>query len=158
MAGQPKTEGKTLVELLDMLEPIPEPEPISMFPATAGWIWLGLALAGLLIWSGMRVRRHWRANAYRRAALTELAAAGDDPAIIAVILRRAALAAYPRADVAHLTGSDWLAFLDEQCPGVAFASATGESLTRAPFRSEPPNPDATRIAANWLRHHRRAAR
>ena len=108
MADTPETDGKNLVELLDMLEPIPEPAPISMVPATAGWIWLGLAVAAALAYAGYRAHRHWKANAYRRAALAELAHAGDKPEAIAAILRRAVLVAYPRSEVAALTGPDWI--------------------------------------------------
>ncbi len=158
MAGLPDTEGRNLVELLDMLKPIPEPEPISMWPATEGWIWLGLTILALLIWAGWRARRHWRANAYRRAALAELDAAGDDPAAIAAILRRAALVAYPRRAVAGRLGADWLEFLDRTCPGAGFAGPDGERLVTAPWKAAPPSPDLARRARHWLKRHKAEGR
>ncbi len=153
MADLPDTEGKNLVEMLDMLKPIPEPHPISMVPATPGWIWLGLALLALVLWLAFRARQRWQANAYRRAALAQLDAAGDDPLAIATILRRTALAAFPRGEVASLTGPDWLDFLDRTGKG-GFVSEAGEVLIRAPYRSEPANPEAARLARSWIRTHK----
>lgn len=155
MADGPETEGKNLVELLDMLRPIPEPEPISMFPATQGWIWLGLGVTAALAWIGWRLWRRWAANAYRRVALAELDAVGDDPAAIAGILRRAALVAFPRRKVVNLLGQDWLDFLNGTCPGAGFTGPAGEALLRAPWRDEVSCPDLTRHARHWLKAHRR---
>lgn len=155
MAGLPETDGKNLVELLDMLKPIPEPDPVSMVPATQGWIWLGLALLAVVLLAGRWGWRRWRANAYRRAALAELEAAGGAPAEVAAILRRAALAAYPRRKVAPLTGTAWLAFLDETCEGVGFASGAGAALVEAPYRGGgTPSPELEEQARLWLKKHR----
>ncbi len=93
-----------LVELLQRLEPIPVPAPVSLWPQTAGWVWLGLILL-LLAALGLRRWLRWRrANAYRGAALVAVATAGRDPVALAAILRRTALAAFPRAPVAGLHG------------------------------------------------------
>ena len=54
--------------------------------------------------------RHWQRNAYRREALRALETA--DGRDISAILKRAALAAFPREQVASLNGAAWLAFLD----------------------------------------------
>ena len=157
----PDTEGKNLIELLDMLKPVPEPDPISMFPATQGWVWLGLALCLAALLVGRWSWRRWRANAYRRAALAELKTAGDDPATVAAILRRAALVAYPRGQVASLTGAAWLAFLEKTCDGAAFVGEVGEvgaALVQAPYRGGgAANPELTRQAQHWLKGHRAEA-
>ncbi|MFD0981319.1 DUF4381 domain-containing protein [Tropicimonas aquimaris] len=155
MADLPDTDGKNLVEMLDMLKPVPEPAPISMWPATGGWIWLGLVLLALALLGGWRWREHRRANAYRRAALAEIGQAGDDPARLAEILRRAALSAYPRAQVASETGADWLAFLAASCPGCDFTGEAGKALVQAPWRPLPPDPAVTRLVETWVRRHRR---
>ncbi|PRY26803.1 uncharacterized protein DUF4381 [Aliiruegeria haliotis] len=156
-ATLPDTEGLDLVALLDLLKPIPEPEPISMWPATDAWIWLGLAVLGLLGWGAHILWRRWQANAYRRAALAELEAAGEDPAAIAAVLRRTALAAFPRAEVASLVGPDWLAFLDATSSG-GFSTELGTLLTRAPYSPQPGSPDLARLARGWVRGHRREDR
>lgn len=149
-------EGLGLVELLDLLEPAPEPAPISMMPQTAGWLVLA-ALAGAAILAAILVliRRH-RRNAYRKAALRALAGAGDDPARIAEILRRAALAAYPRREVASLSGEDWLAFLDHSYNGTGFTTGAGRALAPAPWRGGRPDPSITALARIWVQRHRGA--
>ena len=149
-------EGLNLVELLDLLEPVPEPALVSMVPQTAGWIWLGLALL-LLLGAGLRaIVGHRRANAYRRAALAELDAAGDDPARIAEIVRRTALMAFPRREVASVHGEEWLAFLDRTGRGSGFVSAPGRAMLAAPYRPVPPDPALASLARDWVRHHRPA--
>ena len=146
--------GKSLVELFDMLEPVPEPPSISLVPETEGWIWLGLALLAVAIWVFWKWQKMHRANEYRRAALAELHAAGDDPAAIAGILRRTALAAFPRGDVAALSGDDWLAFLDQHAPQKGFLSDTGRAMVRAPYLAEiTPVKGLKALASDWVRSH-----
>ncbi|MEP2715127.1 DUF4381 domain-containing protein [Pseudophaeobacter sp.] len=151
-------DGLNLVELLDLLKPMPEPAPISMVPQTAGWAVLAGVLTLVLIWAGLRVWRGYRANAYRRAALAELdmlTQSGQDPAKIAVLLKRTALAAYPRAQVAQLHGASWLEFLDAQLPGAGFSQGAGQILATAPWRATPPDPALTALARDWIRHHKK---
>jgi len=145
----------TLVDLLDLLEPVPEPPQVSLWPQTAGWIWLGLAVACVAAWLGRRWLATRRANAYRRAALKAIAAAGDDPVALAEIVRRAALAGYPRAEVAGLYGEDWLAFLDEAYGGTGFREGPGRLLAVAPYTSARRAPDLASLVAEWVRHHYR---
>lgn len=145
-----------LVELLDLLEPIPEPPPVSLWPQTAGWAWLAIALLVLL---GLALRlwlAHRRANAYRRAALAEIAASGQDPLALAEILRRTALVAYPRAEVASLCGHDWLAFLDGAYGGTGFSAGPGRALASLPYRPIDAVPDLAPLVAEWVRGHRRS--
>jgi hypothetical protein len=144
----------TLIDLLNELVEPPEPAPVAMTPQTWGWAVLAALLALAVAWLGWRAWRHWRANAYRRAALAELAAAGDDPATIAEILRRTALAAWPRERVASLTGHDWLAFLDAT-GGSGFTDGLGAALAVAPYRDGRATVAGLgEIAASWVRRHR----
>lgn len=145
----------TLVDLLDLLEPVPEPPQVSLWPQTVGWIWLGLAVACVAAWLGRRWLMNRRANAYRRAAFKAIAAAGDDPVALAEIVRRAALAGYPRAEVAGLHGEDWLAFLDEAYGGTGFREGPGRLLAMAPYTSARRAPDLASLVALWVRHHHR---
>jgi len=148
-------EGKNLVDLLEMLEPVPEPRAMSLWPATEAWIWLGLVVLALIAWGLLQWRRHHRANAYRRAALAELAQAGDDPTSIASILRRTALSAYPRVDVAGLTGDAWLAFLDAQSGTQAFVGPQGHGMLAAPYTdSRAPIRGLGDMARDWVRRHK----
>ena len=149
--------GLNLVELLDLLEPVPEPERVAMVPQTSGWVVLGLAggLGG--VWGAVTLVRHYRSNAYRRAAVAELNALsrnGENPAHIAVLLRRTALAAYPRDQVASLHGDSWLRFLDAHFPGDGFCTGPGQVLATAPWRPVAADPAITALARDWILRHR----
>ena len=154
-------EGLNLVELLDLLDPPPEPVRVAMTPQTSGWIVLGLVAVSLLAWGAVTLLRRYRSNAYRRAAVAELNALahdGEDPAQIAVLLRRTALAAYPRGQVASLHGDDWLQFLDGHFPGDGFCKGPGRVLAAAPWRPVAADPALTALARDWmLTHHPQGA-
>ena len=150
--------GLTLVELLDLLEPVPEPAPVSLWPQTAGWIWLGVIIAAVavfLVWRWMAIHR---ANAYRRAALKEITGLGDDPAALAAVLRRTALAAYPRGSVAGLHGEAWLGFLDHAYDGTGFRDGPGRAVAIAPYGPAQAAPGLAALVARWVRTHRRQDR
>lgn len=151
----PQTEGLGLIELLDLLQPTPEPPAIAMTPQTPGWIVVGAVLVLAVFWGLRRLLAHRRAGAYRRAALRELDRAGDDAARIAEVLRRTALAGFPRSQVAGVYGADWIAFLDRTGPG-GFAGAPGQALVTAPYRENRTDPDLARLARDWIRHHDKA--
>ena len=144
----------TLVDLLNLLEPMPQPEPVSLWPQTAGWIWLTLVVAVLVLWLVRRWVKARRANAYRRTAIEQLEHAGDDPGAVAQIIRRTALAAFPRAEVAGLYGEHWLAFLDAACDGTAFRSGPGRALASAPYSATEPVAGLKNVAIAWVRDHR----
>ncbi len=143
-----------LVDLIDSLVEPPLPEPIPLTPETAGWWVLGALLLTVLAYGAWRFWLDWRANAYRRAALKALDAAGDEPAAVAAVLRRAALAAYPRVDVASRTGEAWVGFLQEKG---TFPDAAGPALIHAPYAAAP-RADASRVLRNaakrWIQTHR----
>ena len=103
---------------LSALRDIHLPEPVPLWPLAIGW-WI--ALAGLLLlaagaWAWVRHRR----RSLKSAALRELDAVCEhfersgDPEGLALelseLLRRIALARFPRRDVASLHGSEWTEF------------------------------------------------
>jgi len=102
------------------------PEELSLTPQTPAWYVLGAALAAALVLGALRVVRRYRRDAYRRAALAELArlreaAAGAERtaalARLPELLKRCALAAFPRERVAALSGARWHVFLERTAPG-----------------------------------------
>ncbi len=106
----------TLATLADLSVP----PPPSWIPQTIGWPIAAGVLLLALAWAGWRAWRRYRANRYRREALAELAALpqAPDPAqraaalrAMAALLKRTALAAWPRAQVASLAGAGWAEFL-----------------------------------------------
>lgn len=147
-----KEAPTSLIELIDRLAEPPAPDPVSLAPQTAGWWVLGAVMLSGLAYGFWRFWLHWRVNAYRRAALVELDRAGDDPALVATILRRAALSAYPRREVAGLAGGDWIDFLRASGD---FPEAAGQALIRAPY-TQAGDVDGLRKAAKlWIRSHGR---
>ncbi|WP_018902473.1 DUF4381 domain-containing protein [Rhizobium sp. 2MFCol3.1] len=97
------------------------PQPVSWMPQTWGWLALALILlAAILLW-GLLLYRRWRRNAYRREALRLLdEIAGDFQsrgtragagARLGELLKRTALAAWPRKTIAAVSGDEWVGFL-----------------------------------------------
>jgi hypothetical protein len=123
---------------LENLHEILLPDPVSWMPQTIGWyavFGIIFFLAGWWIYS--RLRR-FRTNRYRRLALAELAFIERElqqperramalPEI-PVLLKRTALSAFPRSEVAGLSGESWLSFLDKTMGGKNFTEGEGRLL------------------------------
>lgn len=154
-ASQP-APATDLVGLMSQLTEPPMPEPVSMWPATAAWAWLAVAGVLLLAWFGWRWVQHYRANAYRRAALAELRVSGLDVAGVSSVLRRAALVVWSRSEVASLTGPAWLDFLDRTGGGGKFSKGPGQPLAHAPIhpRGEASH-ELVALAERWVTQHTR---
>ncbi|WP_298981836.1 DUF4381 domain-containing protein [uncultured Roseibium sp.] len=146
-------KGLTLPELFELLEPVPVPQPVSMAPQTAGWILLGLLLLAIVLASIWMAIRHRRKNAYRKQALRELETFSNDAARIAEIVRRTALTAYPRTEVASLHGADWLAFLDRSYNGSGFSAGPGRQIADAPYKQQNTSSDLYDVARTWISTH-----
>ena len=146
---------------------VPLPPHVSLWPQT--WparITVALLLAGTIV-AGWRFARYWHANRYRRAALAELrqvtqtlgadAAPNQLATQLSVLVRRTALAAFPREQVASLSGSAWLAFLDRTSGGTDFSRGAGRWLASAPYARNEPD-DSQRdalidLTRHWIRGH-----
>ena len=114
------------------------PDPVSWMPQTIGWyVVFGLILLVAGWWVYGRLRR-FQKNRYRRVALAELDVIeqelqrpeGCAKALeeIPVLLKWTALSAFPRSDVASLSGEKWLSFLDKTMGGKDFAEDEGRLL------------------------------
>jgi hypothetical protein len=152
------------------LRDIVVPEPVGLWPpAPFVWVLFGVAGCGLavLIWRGYAL---WKAGNYRRAALARLAqiegqlgTTGREVVALhelAVLLKRVALAAFPRRQVAPLYGDNWLRFLDNTCRGCNFTIGPGHLLTDAIYagpKGAPINADDVRklvsLTRTWIRGH-----
>ena len=139
------------------------PESIGWYPATSGWKFL-LVLALLVLGRGAwRYWRHWQRNRYRGAALAQLQRFRDEalaPNVrlsrIAALLKATALQAYPRRDIASLSGDRWLEWLDASAEGTIFSQSSHTLLLDALYRRDSP-PQAADIirlqqeSAAWIR-------
>jgi hypothetical protein len=123
---------------LSNLHDIIVPDPVALWPPAPGWYVLAwLLLIALSCWAWWRLQR-WRQNRYRRMALAELdhlEAAVQDPSRrvsalgeLPALVKRVALAAWPRERVASLSGSALLAFLDHTGRMQTFQLGAGKDL------------------------------
>ena len=132
------------------------PDPVSWWPPAPGWWGLVMfcLLLILMVWALMRARRRGR---LKKQSLIELQqfiekfqSDGDVQQLTAqlsVLLRRLALSLYPRRQVAALTGTEWLRFLDMSLTpdgnDKALSEGVGRVLIEAPYN---PNSQVDGIA------------
>ena len=143
-----------LVGLLDQLKPIALPDKVSLWPQTVGWLVVAVVVfifAGLMLVLWFIA---YRSDAYRRAALREINVIGNDPKKLAEVLRRCALAAYPRTAVASLHGEKWLRFLDNAYGGTEFSQGIGRNIANAVYvKSASAHDSLSELTAKWVRDH-----
>jgi hypothetical protein len=153
---------------LENLRDLAVPAPVSFWPPAPG-AWIVLAgLAALLALFLSDLRRRHRADAYRRAALAELDALAASPrpdarAVerISEVMKRAALVAFPREQVAPLSGARWADFLAGSGRGKLDAPALRRLLCEAYGAHGPEPADVGRLieqARIWVAAHRPAPR
>jgi hypothetical protein len=114
------------------------PPAVPWWPPAPGWFVVGGVALVLAVWTAWRAWRRWRAAAYRRAARAEwqrLRTWAADPGQREAALRqlpelvkRTALAVFPREEVAALSGMEWLRFLDRTGHTHDFTSGRGQLL------------------------------
>lgn len=100
------------------LRDIHTPDPISWWPPAPGWWMLAvlLLLGVAAIWAYIRYRHRRRALYALQDRIQVLASELDQADInqqLSILLRRACISFFPRAEVASLTGDDWLNFLNQ---------------------------------------------
>jgi len=116
-------------------------------PQTIGWyVVFGLILFVTGYWVYGRLQR-FQKNRYRRLALAELAViegelqqpekCAEALVEIPVLLKWTALAAFPRSEVAGLSGERWLAFLDKTMGGKDFTEGGGRLLSELAYAPAP---------------------
>ncbi|MBY3075213.1 DUF4381 domain-containing protein [Rhizobium laguerreae] len=121
---EPTTKPDPITEAaLRSLHDIAMPEPVSWMLQTWGWAVLLGAMVAMLALAGLRWLLRYRADAYRREALALLVVIEerlrrpetrrDGILELGEILKRTALAVWPRAEVASLSANAWTRFLEE---------------------------------------------
>jgi hypothetical protein len=153
--------------VLSTLHEIAAPADINWWPQTLGWQLLMLLVICYLLYRVYLRVDNYISNAYRRAAMIELMACADeaeDYEQISKILRRTALYAFDRKQVAPLIGSDWESWLDLQCKGCDFsgefkgmlsqlAYAPSSILSQSTMTSEKLSSFKSHIIF-WVKNHR----
>lgn len=162
-------DAASLTRLHDILTP----PPVPWWPPAKGWYVLAALLLILTVLGLLRWWRHRGAEFYRHQALAEIRALqtlsaqpqqrAEALAALSGLLKRTALAAYPRHRVAALSGPAWWRFLDESAGMKEFSDGIGELLEKIVHGAAPADAaDAERLAdgfaaaSRWVRQHRRA--
>ena len=157
--------------------PIPQladihlPDPVGLWPPAPGWWLLSAAALAVLLIALLKLRARYRRNAYRRAARSALLQAwqvyqsdsdgGRYLRTFNQLLKRTALAGYPRESVAGLSGAAWVDFLAATADGLPQSAKT--LLQAAPYRPATAAADAAELARihqlglDWIKRHRRSA-
>ncbi len=133
---------------LNDLHDIVLPDAPGLWPFAPG-LWAAIALVGLLLIAvGWQLWKRHQSNAYRRAGL-QLLQKASSTYDVSVVLKRVALAIYPREEIAPLHGAQWAAFLNQQVTRRLFAeNAFADS-------DVVPNSELKQLAAQWIRQHQR---
>ncbi len=148
---------------LQDLRDVHMPDPISWWPPAFGW-WMimGLLIIGgsLIIWA-WAYRQRTRPRRFALAQLKDVqqqyAAHADDHWAITQLshlVRRVALATFPRSQVAGLSGKSWLQFLDTTGHTNQFSDGPGQSLCSSPYQPHGPRAAAELIPLieRWILH------
>lgn len=125
------------------LKDIHLPDPISFWPPAWGWWVVSLSLLLILLVLLFMLYQQWKKQAPIRAALAELKQmeaahqqqnnTAETIDQIGKLLKRVSLTRHSRHDVAGLTGSDWLAFLDQTGQTNLFTQGDGKVLAQDRF-------------------------
>ena len=160
---------------LQNLNDIVLPAVVSWWPLAYGWYFLIGLLVIVISWLAYRSRQRWIAARYRRAALHELqlleagihSNTNRDSCLrqIPILLKRTALSAYPRNEVASLSGTRWYDFLNSTLRNPLFIDTTVARLDSISYSSgelssvdEQAASALLDISKQWLKHHASPAR
>jgi len=160
---------------LQNLNDIVLPAAVDWWPLAIGWyVLIGLVLISIA-WFGYQAIQHRFKNRYRREALRQLQLLEKDLQTDAkrnaslrqlpILLKRTALCAYPRTDVASLAGNDWHEFLNSKLKTPVFTASTARHLDNISYSCgdlAETDSEATAELLNaskyWLQHHQPACR
>ncbi len=131
------TESDNLTQSLP-LEAIHLPPAPGFWPVAWGWWCLFGAIIVIILAMIVATRRRKHRLKPKKAAIAMLTQQQEElsPAKAMKIVRQAVLSYYPREHVAHLSGSEWLAFLDSQVNTPLFSPSEQTWLTSL-YRKEP---------------------
>ncbi len=148
---------------LTELKDIHLPTDPSFWPPAIGW-WLVLIMTFILTILTLVSIWIWKRRAAKRAALKELSRIklifyrNKNHHLLAkeisMLLRRAAITAFPEKSAASLTNDTWIEFLNAKSDAILFSKDIKHIIAEAPYRSDcQPFDDSLLIAQTekWLR-------
>ena len=127
------------------LQDIHLPAAADIWPLAIGW-WILLALIVFIVgWLVIKLLQRTKRKKQQEKILAkfdileEKLRKNPSNSIIAelnTLLRQLAITYYPRAEIASLTGADWLQFLDKSGNTHDFSRGAGRILIEAPYKKE----------------------
>ncbi|WNM61132.1 DUF4381 domain-containing protein [Candidatus Nitrospira neomarina] len=121
------------------------PPPISLWPPAPGW-WITVGLVIMAVMLFLWILRNRRRKQSWRLAMNELSAIKqhydthrDDQWLIqrlSIMIRRYAIASFPRTEVAGLAGISWLQFLDRSGRTNQFTDGVGRLFSSGPYQQQ----------------------
>jgi len=138
--------------LIHGIDEIILPADISWWPSTIGWKIVALLLCIFASYRLFKFGQSWWKNRYRREAIAQInelqlselklstQQQASDSGLLTVIeklpfyLKTTALQAYPRDQVAQLSGTAWIDFLNEKTGSEHFNSNVSEQLLIISYR------------------------
>lgn len=142
----------------------------AVWPPAPGWWLLAVLLIALLVISTLWLLRRYRSYRLKCQIMDELNALTNSRTKessvafltqLSVLLRRIALRRYSREQVASLTGSDWLRFLDATGGGGDFEHGVGQVLEVGPYcpphNRELPAEELLALARRWVKQNLKEA-
>lgn len=145
--------------VLAKLHDIVLPKPIGLWPLAIGWyfvFFMGLILLGLLLfyWHKHVVNALPKREALRHLKKVQQTYLNDGNKLAAIIqlselLRRVALAYFPKEKVASLVEEDWIVFLNQRARKLDFKSVE-DCLLRWPYEAEIKSADPDRLVSHFF--------
>ena len=142
--------------------------PPAFWPPAPGWWVVALLIIAILVLSTLWLLRRYRLYRLKGDIMDEIESLSDCSAEnteeftahLSMLLRRIALRRYSHEQVAPLTGSDWLRFLDETGGNGDFEHGIGQVLEIGPYRpqkSELPAEELLALARRWAKQNLKVA-
>ena len=158
---------------LQNLNDIVLPAVVGWWPLASGWYYLLGFLLIVIGWFGNRSLRRWTRDRYRRSAQQELTAISESLQSkskrtqnlrqIPALLKRTALSAYPRSEVASLSGKDWHEFLNSTLTTPLFTEEVSSTLDIISYKAGPLDAvdsgsveNLLIVSRRWVKHHQPA--
>lgn len=147
-------------DLISQLRDIHYPPKIPLWPLALGWyfviaiILLSIFIAGYFGFKYLTKRRLRKIVLQRLDELQNQQHTQHHIAEeLSMLLRRAALAIYPRQEVAGLYGEKWLSFLDKTSMSTEFTQGDGRLLISCPYQEKNTEltPELFHLIKNWVK-------
>lgn len=152
---------------LAQLQDIHMPTDIGLWPPAWGWWVLAIVLLISLISIIFFIKRKNARNTYRKLAVNEVHAIqtrfsseqnSEYLQALSIILRRTALSGLGSGFNVSLKGTEWLEWLDQQCPKTnhQFSNGVGTALLAGPYQKSPDfdRNELYKLSLLWIQEHR----